>query len=104
MSCNAVLHLMRVYRSDPDLKPSLSLSSYHSAPLKLHLGNSDKSMSVAGILSGATPSFTLHQGPMYDSVFVLSSGRITSIGPQGEFNWQVRGLLDMMLLLQYYDN
>ena len=27
---------------------------------------------------------------MYDSVFVLSSGRITSIGPQGEFNWQVR--------------
>ena len=32
---------------------------------------------------------THHQGPMYDSVFVLSSGRVTSIGPQGEFNWQV---------------
>ena len=29
------------------------------------------------------------QGPVYDSVFVLSSGRVTSIGPKGEFNWQV---------------
>lgn len=29
------------------------------------------------------------EGDVYDSVFVLSSGRVTSIGPQGEFNWQV---------------
>lgn len=26
----------------------------------------------------------------FDSVFVISSGRLTSFGPYGEFNWQVR--------------
>ena len=24
----------------------------------------------------------------YDSIFLLSSGRVTSIGPRGQFNWQ----------------
>ena len=50
-----------------------------------------------GTFNTPTPSLpslstlsTHHQGPMYDSIFVLSSGRVTSIGPQGEFNWQVR--------------
>ena len=31
------------------------------------------------------------EGQLYDSVFALSTGRITSIGPHGEFNWQVWG-------------
>ena len=30
------------------------------------------------------------EGRLYDSVFALSTGRVTSIGPHGEFNWQVR--------------
>ena len=25
---------------------------------------------------------------VYDSIFLLSSGRVTSIGPRGQFNWQ----------------
>jgi hypothetical protein len=29
------------------------------------------------------------RGSMMDSVFALSNGRVTSIGPHGEFNWQV---------------
>lgn len=31
------------------------------------------------------------EGQLYDSVFALSSGRVTSIGAHGEFNWQVWG-------------
>ena len=74
-------------------------SPYHSAPLKLHMGGGG--WGVKGIVENTVgaptsrdiPSLsepsTHHQGPMYDSVFVLSSGRITSVGPQGEFNWQV---------------
>ena len=65
-------------------------SSYHSAPLKLHLVDVGGLFSFSKRLSKPLPSPSRHQGPMYDSVFVLSSGRITSIGPQGEFNWQVR--------------
>jgi len=34
-------------------------------------------------------SFASPAAKLYDSVFVLSSGRVTSIGPHGEFNWQV---------------
>ena len=73
-------------------------SAYHSLPVKLHLGGGG--WDVMGIYEGTfntpTPSLpslstlsTHHQGPMYDSISVLSSGRVTSIGPQGEFNWQV---------------
>lgn len=76
----------------------ISFSSYHSAPLKLHLGGIG--WDVVGVVEMMTgsrrPSVSSisaaavhHMGPLYDSVFVLSSGRVTSIGPQGEFNWQV---------------
>ena len=78
--------------------PPCTFSAYHNLPLKLHLGGGG--WDVMGIYEGTfntpTPSLpslstlsTHHQGPMYDSIFVLSSGRVTSIGPQGEFNWQV---------------
>uniref|UniRef100_A0A1X7T644 Uncharacterized protein n=1 Tax=Amphimedon queenslandica TaxID=400682 RepID=A0A1X7T644_AMPQE len=33
-------------------------------------------------------SFSLPVGVAYDSIFLLSSGRVTSIGPRGQFNWQ----------------
>ena len=60
---------------------SLSLSpyfcsTYHQHPLKLSQMKRNT-------------TFDLHQATVYDSVFVLSNGRITSIGPGGEFNWQV---------------
>ncbi len=77
-----------------------SPSVYHGVPLKLHLGGGG--WNVRNILNSyvgaprASPSLTTlthtQRGRMYDSVFVLSSGRVTSIGPQGEFNWQVRQL------------
>ena len=71
-------------------------SPYHRAPFKLHLMSTGGSW-TKWLLSKnkdkappTTPPTSLPQGPtMYDSVFVLSSGRVTSIGPQGEFNWQV---------------
>ena len=33
-------------------------------------------------------------GVVYDTIFLLSSGRVTSIGPAGQFNWQVDTLSD----------
>ena len=53
--------------------------------------------------SGLHTRFNLHivkthrvldkiKGKLMDSVFGLSNGRVTSIGPHGEFNWQVRSL------------
>ena len=53
--------------------------------------------------SGLHTRFNLHivkthrvldkiKGKLMDSVFGLSNGRVTSIGPHGEFNWQVWSL------------
>lgn len=76
------------------------ISAYHSAPLKLHMGGAGWGFGrVAQTLFGGpsspyrlppATSATSPAGTLYDSVFVLSSGRVTSIGPHGEFNWQVR--------------
>ncbi len=77
----------------------LSSSAYHGAPLKLHLGGGGWNLksvleSYVGAPKAPPSLHTLtrphNRGRMYDSVFVLSSGRVTSVGPQGEFNWQVR--------------
>ena len=38
---------------------------------------------------GRNSTFGLPLGVVYDSIFLLSSGRVTSIGPTGQFNWQV---------------
>ena len=38
---------------------------------------------------GHNSTFGLPLGVVYDSIFLLSSGRVTSIGPTGQFNWQV---------------
>ena len=72
-------------------------SAYHSAPLKLHMGGAGWEVGgvVRSLFGGASsylppiPSATSPVETLYDSVFVLSSGRVTSIGPHGEFNWQV---------------
>ena len=80
----------------PHVTPSSS-SPYHSAPLKLHLVDTGDSW-LRWLAKGKkrveespaiAPPLSLHQQPLFDSVFVLSSGRVTSIGPRGEFNWQV---------------
>ena len=76
-------------------------SSYHSAPLKLHIGSQGWDLgSLFQTFMGSPgpvhrPSLDSLASPattLYDSIFVLSSGRVTSIGPHGEFNWQVRHL------------
>ena len=96
MYVHELVHVLSLSLSLSHLPPLHS--AYHSLPLKLHLGGAG--WDVMGIYEGTfktpTPSLpslstlsTHHQGPMYDSIFVLSSGRVTSIGPQGEFNWQV---------------
>ena len=51
-------------------------SASHQHPLKL-----------ASLRQNA--AYEIPLGIVYDSVFVLSSGRVTSIGPGGQFNWQV---------------
>ncbi|KAL5466741.1 hypothetical protein EMCRGX_G030890 [Ephydatia muelleri] len=58
--------------SEP-LEPVLIESIHHNAPIKLHV----------------TQTAAQQESILYDSIFVLSSGRVTSLGPQGEFNWQV---------------
>lgn len=67
-------------------------SVYHSTPFKLHLSLTGYSWTrwLAKSKKGNSPDPPPHpEGDVYDSIFVLSSGRVTSIGPQGEFNWQV---------------
>ena len=68
-------------------------SVYHSSPVKLHLGLTGYSWTKwlarrQKVVDAPAPP-PHPPGPVYDSVFVLSSGRVTSIGPKGEFNWQV---------------
>jgi hypothetical protein len=74
------------------LPPVLIESVYHSSPVKLHVGLTGYSWTRWLARRGKvdTPAPPPHpEGPVHDSVFVLSSGRVTSIGPKGEFNWQV---------------
>jgi len=49
------------------------ISAHHSG-LQLHFSKAAVSM---------------NKGIYYDTIFVLNTGRITSIGPHGEINWQV---------------
>ncbi len=76
---------------------SSTCSSFHSAPLKLHMGGLgwDINSFIKGLIGAPSPnvpsfsSLSSSVETLYDSVFVISSGRVTSIGPHGEFNWQV---------------
>ena len=52
---------------------SFLVSAHHSG-LQLHFSKAATSM---------------HKGIYYDTIFILNTGRITSIGPHGEINWQV---------------
>ena len=40
----------------------------------------------------------MNKGIYYDTIFVLNTGRITSIGPHGEINWQVLELFNENVL------
>lgn len=74
-------------------------SVYHSSPFKLHLSLTGYSWTrwLARTGKRDSPAPPAHpEGNVYDSVFVLSSGRVTSIGPQGEFNWQVLVIFQLM--------
>jgi hypothetical protein len=84
------------------LPPVLIRSVYHSSPVKLHLGLTGYSWTKwlarrHKIVDAPAPP-PHPEGPVYDSIFVLSSGRVTSIGPKGEFNWQVYYLSLLYLL------
>ncbi|XP_065913962.1 uncharacterized protein [Dysidea avara] len=54
------------------LSPVIIKSAHHSG-LQLHFSKAAASM---------------NKGIYYDTIFVLNTGRITSIGPHGEINWQ----------------
>lgn len=76
----------------PKMVHIIFYSVYHSIPFKLHLSLTGYSWTrwLAKSNKANSPRPPLHpEGDVYDSIFVLSSGRVTSIGPQGEFNWQV---------------
>ena len=52
----------------------LFLISAHHSGLQLHFSKAASSM---------------NKGIYYDTIFVLNTGRVTSVGPHGEINWQV---------------
>lgn len=80
-------------------RPASTFGSYFSSKSREDLR--DESVPVAPLLvpspSGRSGLFSHLSGVKFrresirgfDSVFVISSGRLTSFGPYGEFNWQV---------------